>query len=67
MKTTGRGARHVSAAAIVLLVAASALAAPSEIDQAQIDAGRVWYDRYCTSCHGPGGGPGSYIMSIQTK
>ena len=32
-----------------------------DIDQMQATAGHVWYDKYCTPCHGPGGGPGSAI------
>jgi hypothetical protein len=31
----------------------------SYIDRMQAAAGRVWYDKYCTPCHGSGGGPGS--------
>ena len=26
-------------------------------------AGKVWYDKYCTSCHGPGGAPGKAVSS----
>ena len=25
--------------------------------------GRVWYDKYCTPCHGPGGAPGSALFT----
>jgi len=31
------------------------------IQQAHANAGKVWYERYCTSCHGPGGAPGSAL------
>ncbi len=57
---------RLSAAAIGVLIAgvpvASAKnAAENAIDQAHVAAGRVWYDKYCMSCHGPGGGPGSAV------
>ncbi len=33
--------------------------ADDELQKAQSEAGRVWYDTYCTPCHGKGGAPGS--------
>ncbi|HXJ33842.1 MAG TPA: hypothetical protein VMS22_07340 [Candidatus Eisenbacteria bacterium] len=64
-RMAGLGCR-LSAAAIGILIAglpvASAKnAAENAIDQAHVAAGRVWYDKYCTPCHGPGGGPGSAV------
>jgi hypothetical protein len=32
-----------------------------QLDEAMTNAGKVWYDRYCTPCHGPGGAPGTAI------
>ena len=47
--------------------AASAPAASEgDIDAGLNEAGRVWYDRYCTPCHGPGGAPGTAV-NPQTK
>jgi hypothetical protein len=25
-------------------------------------SGRIWYEKYCTPCHGPGGAPGSAVF-----
>ena len=33
--------------------------AGDEIRDARVELGRVWYEKYCTPCHGPGGAPGS--------
>ena len=37
--------------------------AQDEIQKARAEAGRVWYDQYCTPCHGVGGTPGSALRS----
>ena len=37
--------------------------AADEIEDALSDAGKVWYDKYCTPCHGPGGAPGTAVSS----
>ncbi len=29
--------------------------------------GKLWYDKYCTSCHGPGGAPGSAVFAATHK
>ncbi len=33
--------------------------AEDELQQARSEAGRIWYEKYCTPCHGKGGAPGS--------
>lgn len=33
--------------------------AEDELQKAHSEAGQVWYDKYCTPCHGKGGAPGS--------
>jgi hypothetical protein len=33
--------------------------AADDIDEALSGAGKVWYEKYCTPCHGPGGAPGT--------
>ena len=60
--------RKVLVAAIAVtavLIAGVAVAERSSderrIGEMQAAAGRVWYDKYCASCHGPGGGPGSAV------
>jgi hypothetical protein len=37
--------------------------AEDEIDQTLNEAGKVWYNRYCTPCHGAGGAPGKAVYS----
>ena len=60
---------------IGILVAAATLIscclAPSRADaQAQPSStpgyGGIWYEQYCTPCHGPGGAPGSAVF-VATK
>ena len=63
-----RLACRLSAAAISVLIAGvPAVAAQNEIDQAHVAAGRVWYEKYCTPCHGPDGGPGSAVYRVGGK
>jgi mono/diheme cytochrome c family protein len=51
------------ALAIALAVGTGARAlAADEIDEALSSAGKVWYDKYCTPCHGPGGVPGDAVF-----
>ncbi len=33
--------------------------AEDELQKARSEAGRVWYDKYCTPCHGKEGAPGT--------
>jgi hypothetical protein len=71
IRITGLACR-LSAAAIGLLiagvrVAAAEAAADVLLRQAHAAAGRVWYDKYCTPCHGPGGGPGSAVYRVGDK
>jgi mono/diheme cytochrome c family protein len=62
-----RGLACLSAAAIAVLTAAVPSAeAENPIDEAQIAAGRAWYDKYCTPCHGPGGGPGDTAVDLRS-
>jgi len=35
--------------------------AADEVQQARVEMGRIWYQKYCTPCHGPGGAPGSAV------
>jgi len=56
---------HVVAMAVALI---GCWAVPSRApgqDQQQPrhgEDGRIWYDKYCTPCHGPGGAPGSAVF-----
>ena len=58
-----RGASFQLVALAITLAAGmrgQALAA-DQLDEAMTSAGKVWYDRYCTPCHGPGGAPGTAV------
>jgi len=37
--------------------------AGDEVQDARVLKGKVWYDTYCTPCHGPGGAPGSAVFA----
>jgi hypothetical protein len=54
--------------AIVLVVAVggvlglpNCVRAEDELQKALSEAGRIWYEKYCMPCHGPGGAPGSSV------
>ena len=32
-----------------------------EVQKARVEAGRFWYEKYCTPCHGAGGAPGKAV------
>jgi len=51
----------VAAGAALLLALAPGAEAEDSLGEAQAAAGRAWYDKYCTQCHGPGGAPGSAV------
>ena len=56
---------QLSAAVIALLLSDVPVAAADQVlYRARVAAGRVWYDKYCTPCHGPGGGPGSAVYRV---
>ncbi len=55
----------VSALAVVVIVAYLSPVpsyAGDEVQDARVRNGKLWYDKYCTSCHGPGGAPGSAVF-----
>ena len=35
--------------------------ADDELQQGRVELGRIWYEKYCTPCHGLGGTPGSAV------
>ncbi len=41
--------------------------AADPVKDARIQMGKVWYDKYCTSCHGAGGAPGSAVYVANKK
>jgi hypothetical protein len=51
-----------AAALIICCVVPSRARAQAERPSPRGDDGRIWYEKYCTPCHGPGGGPGSAVF-----
>ena len=41
--------------------------AGDEFQDVRVQRGKQWYDTYCTSCHGPGGAPGSAVFAATKK
>jgi mono/diheme cytochrome c family protein len=41
--------------------------AADELEKVQAEAGRQWYDKYCTPCHGAAGAPGSAVFADSKK
>jgi len=68
-------ARRAGANALALLIALGVLCAlprPGQagddaLENARAESGRVWYDKYCTSCHGAGGAPGEAVYRESKK
>jgi hypothetical protein len=58
----GRPSLRLVALAITLAAGTGGRAlAADQIDEVLSSAGKVWYDKYCTPCHGPGGAPGDAV------
>jgi mono/diheme cytochrome c family protein len=41
--------------------------AADELEKVQAEAGRQWYDKYCTPCHGAAGAPGTATFADSKK
>ena len=41
--------------------------AGDEVQDARVQKGKLWYDKYCTPCHGAGGRPGSAVFAVTKK
>jgi hypothetical protein len=52
----------VIAAALIICCVAPSRAPAQEHPSPAGDNGRIWYEKYCTPCHGVGGGPGSAVF-----
>ena len=57
---------------LVIVVIVACLAplrsyAGDEVRDGRILNGKLLYDKYCTSCHGPGGAPGSAVFPTTKK
>lgn len=55
------GLRTVALTITLLAGFSYGVRAEDEIEKAHAEAGRQWYDKYCTPCHGPGGAPGTAV------
>jgi len=51
-----------AAALIICCVVPSRASAQTEHPSPPADKGRIWYQKYCTPCHGVGGSPGSAVF-----
>jgi hypothetical protein len=56
-----------TALAIALLGAPRRMRAADDFDKVHAEAGRLWYDKYCTPCHGPAGAPGTAVYADTKK
>ena len=62
MKVVCAAGPSVCVVALAIAVGAGAqVFAADEMDAALSGAGKVWYEKYCTPCHGAGGGPGTAV------
>ncbi len=57
---------------LVLVVIVGCLTCPrsyaaDEVQDARVQKGKLWYDKYCTPCHGAGGTPGSAVFAATKK
>jgi hypothetical protein len=41
--------------------------AGGEVQDGRVQKGKVWYEKYCTPCHGEGGAPGSAVFAGTKK
>ncbi len=60
----------VSGLAVVVIVGCLTplrSSAGDEVQDARVQRGKLWYDKYCTSCHGAGGAPGSSVFAATKK
>jgi hypothetical protein len=64
---TGAGFRLGALAIALALGMGGRAVGDDEIDEVMSSAGKVWYDKYCTSCHGADGAPGKAISSATKK
>ena len=53
--------------AIVVCVTSLRSYAGNEVQDPRVQKGNVWYDKYCTPCHGTGGAPGSAVFAGTKK
>jgi hypothetical protein len=67
--------RRASIAALALVIVLGVVCASPRrasarddaLDRARAEAGRVWYEKYCTPCHAAGGAPGDAVYRESKK
>src|SRR4030095_7870194 len=52
----------IAAAALIICCVVPSRARAQADHPSPRDDGRIWYEKYCTPCHGLGGGPGSAVF-----
>jgi mono/diheme cytochrome c family protein len=67
VRITASRAGRVALAIGLTAVLAHRVRAADEIEKIQAEAGRQWYDKYCTPCHGPAGAPGTAVYPDTRK
>jgi mono/diheme cytochrome c family protein len=68
MKSRCTTAAAGGALALAFVAGISGVArAADEFEKIEAEAGRQWYDEYCTPCHGAGGAPGSATFAAGKK
>lgn len=61
-------AAALSAAAIALVAGLPARPVEAEGQATPLPGdGRIWYEKYCTPCHGPGGAPGKAVFKTSKE
>ena len=66
-RVTRPGFQLVALAIAVAVGMCGKVSAADEVDEALSRAGKVWYDKYCAPCHGPGGAPGNAVASATKR
>ncbi len=59
--------RSVALGMLLVVGTTGAAFAADQIDDALSTAGKVWYEKYCTPCHGAGGAPGTAVSQATKK
>lgn len=63
--------KHIVSGLVVIVIVGclTPLRSPAgdEVQDARFLKGKLWYDKYCTSCHGADGAPGSAVFAATKK
>jgi mono/diheme cytochrome c family protein len=67
VRIMGSAGGAVALAIALIAGPAESVRAADELEKIQAEAGRQWYDKYCTPCHGAAGAPGSATFADGKK